>query len=96
MFSQEPYDRVSFQRLADALGLSTGIIKYHFETKEALWRAVTGTAPPLDRPTARHHTEVEAVLRQVLQAQATGDEDALETSLIAARSLVKRLPPRVA
>lgn len=96
LFSQEPYGRVTFQRLEATLGLPAGSVKYHFENKEALWRAVTGTAPPLDRLTARHHIEVEAVLRQVLQAHATGDETAIETSLIAARSLVKRLPPRVA
>lgn len=95
MFSQNPYGRVTFQRLEEALGLRSGAIKYHFENKEALWRAVTGTAPPLDRLTARHHIEVETVLRQVLQTQARGDETALEASLIAARSLLRRLPPRV-
>ena len=95
MFSQKPYGRVTFQRLEEVLGLRSGAIKYHFENKEALWRAVTGTAPPLDRLTARHHIEVETVLRQVLQTQASGDETALEASLIAARSLLRRLPPRV-
>lgn len=96
LFSQEPYGGVSFRRIEQALELPRGAVGYHFENKEALWRAVTGTAPPLDRLTARHHIEVEAVLRQVLQAHATGDETAIETSLVAARSLVKRLPPRVA
>ena len=94
MFSQEPYGRVSFKRIEATLGLRGGAVGYHFENKEALWRAVTGTPPPLDRPTARHHIEVEAVLRQLLQAQAAGDKAAIETSLIAARDLVKRLPPR--
>jgi hypothetical protein len=96
LFSREPYAGVSFRRIELALDLPRGAVGYHFENKEALWRAVTGTAPPLDRLTARHHIEVETVLRQVLQAHATGDETAIETSLLAARSLVKRLPPRVA
>lgn len=39
MFSQHGFDGVSTAAIAKAVGLSQSVILYHFETKDAVWRA---------------------------------------------------------
>ncbi len=90
LFAEHPYDEVSMRLVGREADRTAGSVTRLYETKERLWRAAMGTAPPRDRKNVRYADELEAVLRALVIACRTDSGD-LESVLSQADMLLNQL-----
>ena len=89
LFKSEAYESVTIRKVAARAGVTTGAIFPYFRTKDALWRGVMGTEPPVDGPSVRNAVAVQTALRNVVEAFRDGAD--LTPSIEAAEQLLNQL-----
>lgn len=88
LFGEGAYDEVTLRLVAREAGRTASSITRLYGTKERLWSAAMGGAPPRDRPTVRHADKVQATLQALVAACRDGDATQRETVLVAAERLL--------
>lgn len=88
LFSEYSYDQVSMRLIGKEAGRTAGSVTRLYESKDRLWRAAMGVAPPRDRPNVRYADQMEATLQSLVTACRGGDAACIEVNLAAAETLL--------